>query len=72
VAVLAVLRPLLKVRNYMLYSAVMTPLVLILLGSGNPITPDVIAYRLIDTLIGVFIGIILGYLIWPARHSGPS
>lgn len=69
VAVLAALRPLLKVRNYALYSAVMTPLVFILLEFGNPVSPAIIAFRLIDTAIGLFIAIVLGYLIWPSRHS---
>jgi uncharacterized membrane protein YccC len=69
VMILAALRPLLKVRNYALYSAVMTPLVLILLEFGKPMTPEIISYRLIDTVIGLSIGIILGYHIWPAKNS---
>lgn len=69
VAVLAGLRPLLKVRNYALYSAAMTPLVLILLEFGNPVSPELIAYRLIDTVLGVSIAVVLGYLICPSRHG---
>ena len=72
VMILAALRPLLKGRNYALYSAVMTPLVLILLEFGKPMTPDILAYRLIDTIIGLFIGIVLGYHIWPAKNSPSS
>jgi hypothetical protein len=72
VMILAALRPLLKVRNYALYSAVMTPLVLILLEFGKPMTPDIITYRLIDTVIGFSIVIVLGYHIWPAKNSPPK
>lgn len=72
VMVLAALRPLLKVRNYTLYSAIMTPLVLILLDFGEPMPSELITYRLIDTVIGLSIVIVLGYLIWPAKNSKPS
>ncbi|MDD1729808.1 MAG: hypothetical protein LUQ50_12150, partial [Methanospirillum sp.] len=63
-SILAGLRPLLKVRNYTLYSMVMTPLVIILLEFGDPISSSVLFDRLIDTMIGVIVAVSLGYLMW--------
>ncbi|HMK48351.1 MAG TPA: FUSC family protein [Methanocella sp.] len=64
IGVLSGLRPLLKVRNYVLYATVMTPLIVIVLNFGNAVTPAVIVYRLIDTVIGFTIAVGLGYLLW--------
>ncbi len=69
VMILAGLHPLLKVRNYALYSAVMTPLILILLEFGKPMTPEILSYWLIDTAVGLSIAIVLGYLIWSEKDS---
>ena len=38
------------------------------IGSADPINP---AVRLLDTLIGCIIAIVLGYLLWPGRHQTP-
>jgi uncharacterized membrane protein YccC len=61
---LSAFRPYLKIRNYTLYSVVMTLLVLILLEFGNPVTSILIVARLVNTMIGLLIAIILGYLLW--------
>jgi len=50
--VLAGLRPLLRARNYLAYSAVMTPLIILLLDAGQPPDAGVLVDRLIATLIG--------------------
>lgn len=50
--VLAGLRPLLRARNYLAYSAVMTPLIILLLDAGAPPEAGVLIDRLIATLIG--------------------
>jgi uncharacterized membrane protein YccC len=49
---LAAARPLLRARNYLLYSVVMTPLVIVILDAGRPAPPDVLLERLLATLIG--------------------
>jgi hypothetical protein len=52
VAVLAGLRPLLRVRNYLAYTAVTTPLILTLLDAGAPQGPGILVDRLVATLAG--------------------
>ncbi|MBS0335625.1 MAG: FUSC family protein [Proteobacteria bacterium] len=52
VGVLAGVRPLLKARNYLAYSAVMAPLILLLLDGSDPIRPGLLADRLAATLAG--------------------
>jgi uncharacterized membrane protein YccC len=50
--VLAGLRPLLRARNYLAYSAVMTPLIILLLDAGRAPDIGVLIDRLVATLIG--------------------
>ena len=50
--VLAGLRPLLRARNYLAYSAVMTPLIILLLDAGQRPEAGVLIDRLVATLIG--------------------
>jgi Fusaric acid resistance protein-like len=50
--VLAGLRPLLRARNYLAYTAAMTPLIILLLDSGRPPAVGVLIDRLVATLIG--------------------
>jgi hypothetical protein len=52
VCLLATLRPWLRARNYLAYSAVMTPLILLVMDLGRPIGDDVLIDRLVATLIG--------------------
>lgn len=52
VCLLATLRPWLRARNYLAYSAVMTPLVLLVMDLGTPIGGAVLIDRLIATLLG--------------------
>ena len=70
-AVLAAARPVLFNVNYIVYAAVTTPLIILLLDFGKPPSPDIIAARLIATLIGCLIGLILGYTAW-SRFAGSS
>jgi uncharacterized membrane protein YccC len=67
VSVLAGLRPLLKERNYVAYSTVMTPLVVLLMDLGRTPALSTIGYRLIDTVIGCLIAIV-PTLILRRRH----
>ena len=50
--VLAGLRPLLRARNYLAYTAVMTPLIILLLDAGRPPEAGILIDRLVATLIG--------------------
>jgi len=52
IGLLAAARPLLKARNYLAYSAVMTPLILLIMDGGQPLGVGVLADRLIATVIG--------------------
>jgi hypothetical protein len=68
VAALAAIRPYLKVRNYTLYATVMTPLVVLILDFGQPVSVAIIGDRLLDTVIGCAIALLVGYLPW----TGPG
>jgi hypothetical protein len=52
VGLLAGLRPLLRARNYLAYTAAMTPLIILLLDAGRPPEGGVLIDRLIAALIG--------------------
>ena len=52
VGLLAAARPLLRARNYLAYSAVMTPLIVIVMDAGKATDGGVLVDRLIATLIG--------------------
>jgi uncharacterized membrane protein YccC len=52
VAMLGALRPLLRLRNYLLYSAVMTPLVMVVMDAGQPVAAGLLADRLLATVLG--------------------
>jgi hypothetical protein len=61
--VLAATRPLLRARNYLLYSAVMTPLVIIILDAGRPPDPEVLLERFVATLAGAAMVICANLLV---------
>jgi hypothetical protein len=52
IAVIAALRPILRERSYLAYSAVMTPLIVMMMEFGQPATAMVMADRLVATLVG--------------------
>ncbi|WP_282937356.1 FUSC family protein [Paenibacillus sp. RC67] len=62
IGLLAALRPLLKVRNYLLYSATMTPLIFLLMGAGQTIEFKVLIDRVMATLIGACLVILVNLL----------
>lgn len=64
IAALAAARPLLREASYAAYAAVMTPLVILLLDFGKPASWTLISDRLIATLSGCALVLILGYLPW--------
>lgn len=52
VGLLAAARPLLKARNYLAYSAIMTPLIILVMDAGQPLDLGVLGDRLLATLLG--------------------
>jgi hypothetical protein len=58
--------PLLKVRNYLAYSAVITPLIILIMDAGQPPEIGMLADRLVATLIGaalvISVNAIFGWL----------
>jgi len=52
IAVLAALRPLLKARSYLAYTAVMTPLIVLIMGADRPLDAGLLFDRLSATLAG--------------------
>jgi len=64
VAVLASLRVIFRETNYLLYAAVMTPLVIILLDFGTLSSIMLLFDRLIATLAGCVISLIFSYCIF--------
>ncbi|MEO6218520.1 MAG: FUSC family protein [Sphingomonas sp.] len=70
VCLLATLRPWLRARNYLAYSAAMTPLVLLVMDLGTPIGGAVLIDRLIATLAGAAIVIAVNF--FAARFLVPK
>jgi len=64
ITVLASVRPYAKSRNYLVYTSVMTILIISLLEFNEPYIQGIIMDRLVNTLIGLFIATILGYAVW--------
>ena len=62
--ILASLRVVFRETNYLLYAAVMTPLVIILLDFGASVSFSLLFDRLAATVIGCVISLIFGFLIW--------
>ena len=69
VAFLASLRVIFRETNYLLYAAVMTPFVIILLDFGTSASISLLLDRLAATLIGCAIAFIFSYLIFRKRKS---
>lgn len=70
IALFAGLRPLLKVRNYLAYSAIMTPLVVLLLEFGQPFDPSILVERVVATLVGCAIAMAADFVA-PAISRTP-
>jgi uncharacterized membrane protein YccC len=64
-ALFAALLPIGMQRNYGLFSIFMTPLILILLDSLSGHPGELVRARLLDTLVGCGIVLVLGYAVWP-------
>ncbi|OIV35334.1 hypothetical protein BIV57_22055 [Mangrovactinospora gilvigrisea] len=64
-ALFAALFPAAQVRNYGMFTTLLTPFALLLVDSAAPAGADIVEARLLDTLLGCGICLILGYLAWP-------
>jgi hypothetical protein len=57
IGILAGARPLLRVRNYLAYSAVMTPLIILIIDAGRAPDNGLLLDRLVATLIGAALAV---------------
>jgi uncharacterized membrane protein YccC len=70
-AAAAALLPWGRAANYGVLSVFLTPLVILLLDLAIPSGPGLVRARLLDTLIGCGIVLVLGYLLWPQTWRAP-
>jgi hypothetical protein len=63
IGLLAGIRPLLRARNYLAYSAVMTPLIILIMDAGEPVAAGVLIDRLVATLVGAGLTIAANFII---------
>ncbi|HEX4214989.1 MAG TPA: FUSC family protein [Candidatus Dormibacteraeota bacterium] len=64
-AVFAGILPISVRRNYGMFSTFLTPLVIMLIDFGASGGPALVVARLLDTLIGCGLVLVIGYLLWP-------
>lgn len=69
IGVFAALRPILRAHSYLAYSTMMTPLLVLLLSFGQVVSATLLLHRLVDTVVGAIISLVLGYFIWPSRQN---
>ena len=70
-AVAAAVLPWARTVNFGLFSVVQTPLIILMLDLALPAGPGLVAARLIDTLVGCAIVLVLGYALWPQTWRAP-
>ncbi len=68
-AVLAFATFALRNRNYTLFSLALTPMVMLMLDIAHPITVTDSFLRIAHTIIGSFIALLSGYLLFPIKES---
>ncbi|MDZ8276612.1 FUSC family protein [Microbacterium aquimaris] len=66
VAVIAALIPVVKPRNFALYSAVSLALSVMLIEVRTPVDASTLESRVMDVLLGSAIVLVVGYLPWPS------
>lgn len=64
--VLAALLPVTLVRNYGMFVTVLTPLVLVQIDALVPAPGQLVTARLLDTLLGCGITLVVGFAVWPS------
>jgi uncharacterized membrane protein YccC len=60
--------PIAQVRNYGMFSTVLTPLVVIQLDLASTGSWNLVVDRLVDTALGCAVVLIFGYLLWPGSR----
>jgi uncharacterized membrane protein YccC len=74
-AVAAALLPVGQTRNFGMVAVFLTPLAVLLIDFGAPTSsPGIVLVRLLDTLAGCAVVLVVGYLLWPETwrvHLGP-
>jgi uncharacterized membrane protein YccC len=70
-AAAAAVLPWARAANFGLFSVFQTPLVILLLDLARPGGASLVAARLVDTLVGCAIVLVLGYLLWPQTWRAP-
>jgi uncharacterized membrane protein YccC len=70
-AAFAAVLPWARSANFGLFSVFQTPLIILLLDMTLPSGPGLIGARLVDTLIGCGIVLVVGYLLWPQTWRAP-
>jgi uncharacterized membrane protein YccC len=68
-AAMSFLLPIAQVRQYGMFATVMTPLVVVQLEISRAGSWDVVAARLLDTVVGCAIVLVFGYLLWPGSRT---
>jgi uncharacterized membrane protein YccC len=66
IAVFAATLPYAVRRSFGMFSTFLTPLAVLLIDLGSPQGSTILTTRLVDTLAGCAIVLVLGYLIWPS------
>jgi hypothetical protein len=67
IGLFAGVRPLLRVRNYLAYSAVMTPLIVLIIDAGRAPGSDLLFDRIVGTLVGA--ALVIGANLVVVRRS---
>jgi uncharacterized membrane protein YccC len=70
-ALAAAVLPWARTVNFGLFSVVQTPLIILLLDLALPSSPGLVGARLVDTLVGCAIVLVLGYALWPQTWRAP-
>jgi uncharacterized membrane protein YccC len=69
VVLIAAALPIGQIRNYGMFSTFVTPLVIVLQDITHPGDWSVVAARLLDTVLGCAIVLVVGYLLWPGSRK---
>lgn len=65
IAVLSALMPIALMRNYGMFATFLTPVIVLLIDLLHRGDESLVLARLVDTLLGSAIVLVVGYLIWP-------
>ncbi len=64
--------PIVMPRNYGLYAVISTPLAVMLVEMHAGVQAGLVESRLLDTVLGCAIVLVLGYAIWPSTWRAPQ